>query len=103
MHLSEAVGMRLAKQPAADFIAWEKGLYFAVTLGAYFSALAAFAVGWRRARGLAVLPIAWVLSFWLVHLVFEVQGRYFLATILLLPLLSALTLGFGTPRRSEAP
>lgn len=152
MHLSEAVGMRLAKQPAghwlgimrcklvryivlpepfalywameplaqaaqtaptadqarrlavaADFIAWEKGLYFAVTLGAYFSALAAFAVGWRRARGLAVLPIAWVLSFWLVHLVFEVQGRYFLATILLLPLLSALTSGFGTPRRSEAP
>lgn len=36
------------------------------------------------------VPPAWLVSFWSVHLVFEIQGRYFLGTFLILPLLAAL-------------
>lgn len=32
---------------------------------------------------------AWILSFWAVHLIFEIQGRYFLGMLLLIPLLCA--------------
>lgn len=40
---------------------------------------------------LRYLPIVWIGSFWLVHLVFEIQARYFMPTILLSPLLCTLT------------
>lgn len=36
------------------------------------------------------LPILWIGSFWAVHAVFEIQGRYFLGMFLLAPILCAL-------------
>jgi len=77
---------------------WESRLQRVLVLAIYAAALVAFVYGWHRQRhAFALLPIAWLLSFWIVHLVFEVQGRYFLATILLLPLLSALVLRLREP------
>ena len=38
----------------------------------------------------AALAPLWILSFWAVHAVFEIQGRYFLPMLLLTPLLVAL-------------
>lgn len=77
---------------------WETRFYRALTLAIYAAAVVVAVRGWRSRPAMAVLPLAWLLSFWLVHLVFEVQGRYFLATIALLPLLCALVQG-----GSEAP
>lgn len=57
-----------------------------VLLLAGAGALAAFR---RRAPFAAVLPLAWIVAFWLVHLVFEIQGRYFLGMFLLVPFLSS--------------
>lgn len=45
---------------------------------------------WRRARSLALLPVLWLVSFWMVHAVFEIQGRYFLGMLLIAPLVCAL-------------
>lgn len=47
--------------------------------------------GWQ-ARSLipALLPLAWVAAFWLVHMVFEIQGRYFLGLYVVAPLLCAM-------------
>lgn len=48
---------------------------------------------WRRgARLLALLPSLWILSFWVVHAVFEIQGRYFLGMFLIAPMLCALVM-----------
>jgi hypothetical protein len=57
-------------------------------------ALAAWAA-WRAVRRspLALLPVLWVLAFWCVHVVFEVQGRYFASMLLLAPVITALALG----------
>lgn len=53
----------------------------------------AVAMSWRQgARLLAILPLAWVGSYWSVHLVFEIQGRYFLGLFLLAPMVVALVL-----------
>lgn len=41
----------------------------------------------------ALLPALWLVSFFGVHLVFEVQGRYFLAMLVVAPLLAALAAG----------
>lgn len=74
----------------------EKILYSAVVA----SILVLVFGGWvrRKARldGTAPLPVLWVLSFWMVHLVFEIQGRYFLGMLLLAPLLVALCAGWST-------
>lgn len=45
-----------------------------------------------RTRGLrlALLPLVWIGAFWLVHAVFEIQGRYFLGLYVIAPLLCAL-------------
>jgi hypothetical protein len=45
---------------------------------------------WPPLPGLALLPVLWVLSYWSVHSVFEIQGRYFMGMLLLAPLLCAL-------------
>ena len=37
-----------------------------------------------------LLPMMWVLAFWAVHAVFEIQGRYFLGMLLVAPLLCGL-------------
>ena len=56
-------------------------------------------VAWgRRYSGhLRWLPMLWLLAFGLVHLVFEVQGRYFLAMLLLVPILCALVMRSRVP------
>ena len=60
-------------------------------------------LAWRREWSLAAVPAAWVLSFWGVHLVFEIQGRYFLGLLLLAPIISAFVLRHAsrTPYRSS--
>ena len=62
-------------------------------LSAVFFVLA-LCVAWRRhsSSQLRWLPMLWLLAFGVVHLVFEVQGRYFLAMLLLLPILCALVM-----------
>ncbi|MDH5822806.1 hypothetical protein QFW77_07335 [Luteimonas sp. RD2P54] len=57
------------------------------------------ACGWTAARSRraaapprAWLPVLWILAFWVVHTVFEIQGRYFLGMFLLAPLLCGLVL-----------
>jgi len=69
----------------------EQLVYRALTAAFYVLAMW---VGWRqRSTGLlGWLPLLWLLAFGLVHLVFEVQGRYFLAMLLLLPVLCALAM-----------
>ncbi|MDH5833989.1 hypothetical protein [Luteimonas kalidii] len=47
----------------------------------------------RRGNRLGWIPLAWVAGFWAVHMVFEVQGRYFLGLYLLAPLWCGLVLG----------
>lgn len=54
----------------------------------------------RREWSLAAVPVAWVLSFWGVHLVFEIQGRYFLGLLLLAPIICAFVLRHATRSRS---
>lgn len=79
---------------------WERALYRLLTLAIYLGVVVV-AIRRRRVGGLALVPIAWALSFWLVHLVFEAQERYFLATIALLPLLSALVSSVDASRRIQ--
>ncbi|HEL4807557.1 TPA: hypothetical protein UN084_003108 [Stenotrophomonas maltophilia] len=43
----------------------------------------------RRALLDAAIPLAWLVSFWCVHVALEIQGRYFLGMLLLAPLLCA--------------
>ena len=75
-------------------------LTFRLVAGLFASALLA----WRRGgRFLAMLPLAWLLSFWGVHLVFEIQGRYFLGLFLLAPLVSAVALGAASRRPPAEP
>ena len=67
-------------------------------LSAVFYLLALF-VAWRQRSSsyLRWLPVLWLLAFGLVNLVFEVQGRYVLAMLLLLPILCALVMRSGAP------
>lgn len=58
-------------------------------------------LAWRREWSLAAVPVAWVLSFWGVHLVFEIQGRYFLGLLLLAPIICAFVLRHADRMRSE--
>lgn len=80
----------------------EQLVYRALTAALYVLAMW---VGWKqRSTGLlGWLPLLWLLAFGLVHLVFEVQGRYFLAMLLLLPVLCALAMQRmpGAPGRSD--
>lgn len=43
----------------------------------------------RRALLSAAIPLAWMASFWCVHVALEIQGRYFLGMLLLAPLFCA--------------
>lgn len=42
-----------------------------------------------RKQPLAVVPVLWLVGFWGVHAVFEIQGRYFLGMFVLAPILCA--------------
>lgn len=73
-------------------IAWaEDRLWRLFALAGYVAAIA-LAVGGGFAGAMRWVPLAWLAAFWSVHVVFEIQGRYFLATLALLPLLIALAL-----------
>jgi len=64
--------------------------YFAVVRSLGWACLACFvllSVHRRHLLGI-VLPLAWIFSYWAVHAVFEVQGRYFLGMAWLAPVLS---------------
>jgi len=50
----------------------------------------------RRRDPLGVLPLLWLIAFWSVHVVFEVQGRYFLGLFALAPLLCATVIRLAT-------
>jgi hypothetical protein len=71
-------------------VAVAEQLVYRLLTGVFY--VLALLVAWRqRSSGhLRWLPMLWLLAFGLVHLVFEVQGRYFLAMLLLLPVLCAL-------------
>jgi hypothetical protein len=71
----------------------ERILYGWLTAMILLASAVTCALAWRRGgRLLALLPVFWVLSFWIVHLVFEIQGRYFLGMFLIVPILCALVL-----------
>jgi hypothetical protein len=65
-----------------------RGLCLAILAACVLTALRLL----RRGDRLGWLPLAWVSGFWMVHAVFEVQGRYFLGLYLLAPLWCALAL-----------
>src|SRR5690606_32091080 len=56
----------------------------------------------REGGALAWLPVLWVLAFWSVHTIFEIQGRYFLGMYLLAPLWCALGLRHGRAGAADA-
>lgn len=68
----------------------ETRAYRAVTLVLY-SVLVYVVIRYRSSM-LALLPILWIGAFISVHLVFEVQGRYFLSMLLMIPLLCSLVM-----------
>jgi hypothetical protein len=62
--------------------------------------VAVWAAAWKMRRDApewALLAPSWILSFWAVHAVFEIQGRYFLPMFLLAPILLALALLHAKP------
>jgi hypothetical protein len=61
---------------------WARGL---IILASFWTAFVLL----RRKNPLGALPLLWVVGFWGVHVVFEVQGRYFLGLFVLAPLLCA--------------
>lgn len=80
---------------------WERKLYAFLTLSILVVSVATSVVVWRRGERLAaLLPVGWFASFWAVHLVFEIQGRYFLGTYLVAPLLCMLVLCMSRDGRS---
>ncbi|TQM13114.1 hypothetical protein FB548_1968 [Pseudoxanthomonas sp. 3HH-4] len=61
---------------------WARGL---IILACLWTALLLL----RKRDPLGALPVLWLVGFWSVHVVFEVQGRYFLGLFVLAPLLCA--------------
>lgn len=83
-------------------LGYERLLYAWLTLAILaMAALTAAVLVHRRSVLEGLLPIAWILSFWLVHLVFEIQGRYFLGMYLLTPLLCMLVLSLAARRPGD--
>lgn len=81
----------------------ERALYHSVVMAILgIAAATSLALAYRR-RLAAVIPVAWVASFWLVHLVFEIQGRYFLGMYLLMPLLCMLVLSLADRQPGSTP
>lgn len=60
----------------------------------------------RTGSGWGWFTVTWILAFWSVHTVFEIQGRYFLGMYLLAPLWCALVLrrgGAGAANATASP
>lgn len=68
----------------------ERAVYFALET-AILCTVVVTAVGSRgRAAAPGSIAVAWIMAFWAVHAVFEIQGRYFLPMLLIAPILAAL-------------
>lgn len=81
----------------------ERWVYDKLLVLAWAALAIAAVLAWRRGgRFAALLILAWPASFWAVHLVFEIQGRYFLGLYLLAPLVAALALA-QADRRPKTP
>ena len=82
----------------------ERFLHNAAVLIILAIACIGFALHGGAQPSIAALAPLWILSFWAVHAIFEIQGRYFLPMLLLTPLLVALAQASGrsgaNPRRS---
>ena len=75
---------------------WERRAYAGITLAILLASVFTCIAAWRRDhRSLALLPVLWIASFWAVHLVFEIQGRYFLGMFVLAPFFCAITRRFS--------
>lgn len=83
---------------------WERKLYAALAL-AIMLTVAITCIRLRREGKLlsGMLAVLWIASFWAVHIVFEIQGRYFLGMFLLAPLLCALATRHASSSRSVVP
>ncbi|UBB24183.1 hypothetical protein LAG73_12440 [Pseudoxanthomonas japonensis] len=73
-------------------LALERFAYGWLKIAVFFACFLTTLWVWRRDRLLSLLPMLWPISFWCVHLVFEIQGRYFLGLFLLAPLLCMMVL-----------
>ncbi|WP_141455909.1 hypothetical protein [Pseudoxanthomonas sp. z9] len=82
-------------------LAVERLAYGWLKMAVFFACVLTILRVWRRDRLLSLLPMLWPLSFWCVHLVFEIQGRYFLSLFLLAPLLCMMVLRMTTRRDHE--
>ena len=99
--LVESPNVRVRMEASPDRAGWDRryrtaldreGAAYAKLRVAMLLAVPVLALmAWRRGgRVLALLPVAWIVGFWAVHLAFEIQGRYFLGLFLLAPLVAAL-------------
>lgn len=82
----------------------ERKLYSFVTLTIIASVAGIALWLWRRGNvKLGLLSVLWVLSFWSVHVVFEIQGRYFLGMYVLSIFLCALAIrrDLGMAKRAD--
>jgi len=75
---------------------WVRGLVILACAWTAFGLLR-----WRNPLG--ALPVLWLVGFWSVHVVFEVQGRYFLGLFVLAPLLCAAVDRLAAPGTRAAP
>lgn len=101
VHADSALAGQIAQARMQAALRAERWLYGATTLLVLGSlTLAALQAGFRRLRFGALLPLAWMAAFWSVHLVFEIQGRYFLGLFLLAPFVCALALARPPGMRS---
>jgi hypothetical protein len=74
---------------------WEKRAYRALILAIMLACAWTAVRLLRSGHAWGWLTVAWILAFWAVHAVFEIQGRYFLGLYLLAPLWCALALQRG--------
>lgn len=80
---------------------WERKAYGTLALAILLSAAGLSLLLWRRqAPMLGLLSLTWIASFWAVHSVFEIQGRYFLGMYLLTPIICAMALRVHPSGRS---
>lgn len=100
--MDNALDRELVQERYFGVLRVERSLYGLVSLAILTMVMATSVVLSRRHPVAAVLPVAWILSFWLVHLVFEIQGRYFLGMYLLAPLVCVLALSMSRSMRGSA-
>lgn len=106
------VAERRAGMPDADRAqtVYERAMWIEHVLHRLLTLMILATCAWTAARTLrtpslaGMLPVLWLLSFWGVHAVFEIQGRYFLGMLLVAPVLCALAQqrfrpGAAAPRR----